>query len=204
MHRCIIHDFEWKTTPASALQGCGCPMCKSEKIRNAQIKTHEEYVEDVKIINPNIQVLGKYINAKTPLLHKCLIDDFEWSPVPYSILSGCGCPKCNRSKGELKISLWLDKNNIFYEPQMRFDDCCDTKPLPFDFYIPALNVAIEYDGKQHFEPIEHFGGEESFEILQKHDAIKNEYCKNNGISLLRIPYYKYNNIEEELNNFLFI
>ena len=100
--------------------------------------------------------------------------------------------------------MWLDKNNIFYEPQMRFDDCCDIKTLPFDFYIPSLKIAIEYDGKQHFEPIEYFGGKESFEILQKHDAIKNEYCKNNGISLLRIPYYKYNNIEEELNNFLFI
>ena len=271
MHRCIIHDFKWETTPASTLQGCGCPMCRSEKIQSTQTKTHEEYIEDVKKINPNIKVLGKYVNAKTPLLHKCLIDDFEWSPVPSSILNGygcpvcgrkrlkesltktheeyveqlkiinpniiaiekysktntpilhrclidnfewmarptnvlngCGCPKCNRSKGELKISMWLDKNNIFYEPQMRFDDCCDIKTLPFDFYIPSLKIAIEYDGKQHFEPIEYFGGEESFEILQKHDAIKNEYCKNNGISLLRIPYYKYNNIEEELNNFLFI
>lgn len=48
----------------------------------------------------------------------------------------------------------------------------------------------------------HFGGQKGFEQRVKHDKIKNEYCKNNGISLLRISYYK--NVEEELNNFLFI
>ena len=63
---------------------------------------------------------------------------------------------------------------------------------------------IEYDGEQHFRPIEYFGGQKKFELQQKHDTIKNEYCKNNGIPLLRIPYFKYDNIEEELNNFLFI
>lgn len=204
MHRCIIHNFEWETTPASILQGCGCPTCKIEKIRKAKSKTHEQYVEEVKNINPNIQVLGTYINAKTPILHKCLIDNFEWNTVPESILQGCGCPKCNESKGERRIRIWLEKNNIDYIHQHKYEDCKDIYPLPFDFYIPTYNVLIEYDGEQHFRPIDLFGGQEYFEYIQKHDTIKNEYCENNGISLLRIPYYKFNNIEEELNNFLFI
>lgn len=47
-----------------------------------------------------------------------------------------------------------------------------------------------------------YGGVKAFERTIKHDKMKDEYCKNNGISLLRIPYFK--NVEEELNNFLFI
>ena len=270
-HRCTIHNFEWKTSPGSALKGGGCPLCRSEKISNSTLKTHEKYVSEVKQIDSNIIVIGKYINAKTPILHKCEIDGCEWNASPSNILSGygcpkcglrrtteshrmtneeyterlakinpniialeeytnsqtlilhkclidgyewkirpkntlngIGCPKCSESKGERRIRIWLENNNIDYIHQHKYEDCKDIHPLPFDFYISTYNVLIEYDGEQHFRPIDLFGGQEYFEYIQKHDAIKNEYCKNNGIPLLRIPYYKYNNIEEELNNFLFI
>ena len=49
-------------------------------------------------------------------------------------------------------------------------------------------MCIEYDGKQHFSQYDFFGGEEGFETIKKHDNIKNEFCKNNNIKLLRIPY----------------
>ena len=83
----------------------------------------------------------------------------------------------------------------------------DINPLPFDFYLPQLNKCIEYDGGQHYFPVDFAGkgmehAEEQFRKTQYRDKIKNDYCKNNGISLLRIPYFK--NVEEELNNFLFI
>lgn len=81
----------------------------------------------------------------------------------------------------------------------KFEDCKDKKPLPFDFYLPNNVICIEYDGEQHTKPIDYFGGIESYECTVRHDKMKNEYCKNNGISLLRIPYNK--NVEEELNNF---
>lgn len=143
-----------------------------------------------------------YVSANIPILHKCLIDGYEWSVSPSNLLSGHGCPKCNDSKGEKQVSLWLDNHHILYEKQKRFKDCCNIKPLPFDFYLPKQNICIEYDGEQHFKPKDHFGGQNGFEKRVKNDNIKNEYCKKNGISLLRIPYYK--NVEEELNNFLFI
>ena len=108
------------------------------------------------------------------------------------------------SKGELCVKLWLEENNIEYIQQYTFDNCRDKQVLPFDFYLPTFNILIEYDGELHFYPIEYFGGQEKFERQQRHDKIKNEYCEKNNIPLLRIPYYKYNNIEEELNNFLFI
>ena len=101
----------------------------------------------------------------------------------------------------------MDSHKIKYTPQKRFDDCKDIKPLPFDFYLSDYNTCIEYDGQQHFEPVDFSGKRENlaqqqFEKTQYHDKIKNKYCEDNNIRLLRIPYFK--NIEEELNNFLFI
>jgi very-short-patch-repair endonuclease len=74
------------------------------------------------------------------------------------------------------------------------------KKLKFDFYLPNYNLCIEYDGRQHFEPIDFFGGEKNFEIIKKRDKIKNEYCLNNNIHLIRIPYNEYKNINSILHN----
>lgn len=89
-----------------------------------------------------------------------------------------------------------------------FLDCCNIKPLPFDFYLPEYNVCIEYDGIQHFEPTR-FNKKMTIEeandnfIQQKfRDEIKNNYCKNNNIKLLRIPYTEYDNIEKVINKYL--
>ena len=202
LHKCIIHNIEWKAHPASILHGSGCYECGMEKLKIATTKTNEQYIKELNNVNSNIVVLEKYIGANTPILHKCLIDGYQWYAQPSNILFGKGCPQCKESRGERQVRQWLDNHKIMYNKQYKFDDCQDAKPLPFDFYLPDYNVLIEYDGKQHFEPVEYFGGQESFEKTVKHDNIKNEYCKNNGIQLLRIPYYK--NVEEELNNFLFI
>ena len=78
-----------------------------------------------------------------------------------------------------------------FEPQYTFDDCKNIYVLRFDFgilYNDKLLGLIEYDGKQHFEPIEYFGGKDGFIETQKRDKIKNEYCKVHNIPLLRLPY----------------
>ena len=58
-----------------------------------------------------------------------------------------------------------------------------------------LIVCIEYDGIQHFEPIERFGGKEEFSRTKIRDNIKTQYCKDNNIKLIRIPYWDFDNIE---------
>ena len=114
-------------------------------------------------------------------------------------INGGRCPICKgNSKGELKIREFLSKNNVEFIQQKRFDDCAYINPLPFDFYIEKLNTCIEYDGKQHFEPIEIFGGNREFTLTKIRDNIKTEYCLNNNIKLIRIPYWEYNNIEQIL------
>jgi very-short-patch-repair endonuclease len=103
-------------------------------------------------------------------------------------LQGKGCPKCRESLGERTISKYLNDNGFIYENQKIFKDCKYVSYLPFDFYIKSINLLIEYDGIQHSEPVNQFGGELEFEKTKIKDSIKNDYCIKNGINLLRISY----------------
>lgn len=106
------------------------------------------------------------------------------------------------SSGEFAIKGVLEAMHIAFVQEMRFADCRDIKSLPFDFFIPLLAVAIEFDGRQHFEPVAHFGGQEHFDATQRRDAIKNAYCATNGIRLLRIKYTDFERIQELIENFI--
>lgn len=110
-----------------------------------------------------------------------------------------GCPYCVFSKGEILIENYLQDAEITHYAQKRFADCRNISTLPFDFYLPDHNICIEYDGIQHFEPIDYFGGQESFERQQQNDRIKDQYCSSNGIKLIRIPYWEQDNIESILD-----
>lgn len=92
------------------------------------------------------------------------------------------------SKGVRDITYFLEINNIEYIREHFYYDCKNINYLRFDFYLPKIKTLIEYDGKQHFEIVEFFGGEEEFIKRQINDNIKNEYCKKNRIPLLRISY----------------
>jgi hypothetical protein len=102
--------------------------------------------------------------------------------------------KLNVSGGEKILSDILKKNKIQFFTQKKYTDCYHTSlkgnctPLKFDIYVPKFDTLIEYDGIQHFIPVNYFGGEEGFKLIKKRDNIKNEYCEKNGIKLIRIPY----------------
>lgn len=87
----------------------------------------------------------------------------------------------------------LKKSDVEFIQEKSFTDCIDKHALPFDFYLPDLNTCIEYDGEQHYFNIKYFGN--SLESVQEHDRIKTKYCEDNGIKLIRIPYWEYDNIE---------
>jgi hypothetical protein len=96
--------------------------------------------------------------------------------------------------GELLIEKILLKNEIPFKKQYKFLDCDNKKKgsackkLPFDFYLTDNNTVVEYDGVQHFKPNSFFGGDEGFARRQILDKIKNDYCEQNGIKIIRIPY----------------
>lgn len=106
---------------------------------------------------------------------------------------GFGCPFCKISRNEKIVEEILDKNDIKYYEQYRFDDCVDNRCLPFDFFLPEKNALIEVDGEGHYYPV-NFGGTQEdairkYETCVKHDQMKNEYCEKNNITLIRLPYY---------------
>lgn len=107
--------------------------------------------------------------------------------------SSCGCIK---SKGEEKISEILTNLEISFSKEVRFTDCRDKKPLPFDFGLywkGKLKGLIEYNGNIHYEGFHSkWDTKGHLEKLQKHDRMKVEYCKRNNIPLLVIPYTEQN------------
>lgn len=104
----------------------------------------------------------------------------------------CGCLKM--SKGEFKIKQILEDNCIQFKQEKRFEDCKDQTFLPFDFYVNDEYI-IEYDGIQHFDfKNSGWNTEENFKITQKHDEIKNQYCLDNKIPIIRIPYTHYDDL----------
>lgn len=206
--KCLICGHEWNTLPSNLLQGFGCPKCVSNKRKEDLLKSHEEFIEELKIKNPKIKVIGKYVNNRTKILCKCVVCEHTWSAEPGNLLrtNGTGCPKCNFSKGEKKIDEFLCTHDIANIPQKKFDDLVGIHgwKLSYDFYIPSFNVLIEYQGEQHYEPIK-FGktieyGIKRLKTQQMNDSIKREYAKNNNMELLEIPYWEFDNIEEILES----
>ena len=129
--------------------------------------------------------------------------------VPSSrLLSGntSSCGNGKKSRGELEVEQYLKKHNIIFQTEYSFEDLYNPstkRKLRFDFAILKNNKAIaliEYDGQQHFQPVEYFGGEEAFIRRTMNDNLKNIYCNNNNIPLIRIAYY--DNIENKLNKIL--
>lgn len=110
------------------------------------------------------------------------------------------CEICAKSISSYEkiIKNWLESNDIKYEYQKKFPECKDKIILPFDFYIKNKNLIIEIDGQGHYYPA-NFNqcsfqqAEESFYLTQKHDKIKNVFCKENNINLIRIPYWEMDN-----------
>jgi hypothetical protein len=202
LHKCKVCEHIWSIKPNHTLNGHGCPICGFKSSADSKRKSQEEYMQELLYVNQSVEVIGEYINYTTPLLHRCKKCGNEWDAKPCHTMRGHGCLVCNESHGERNISQWLDDNHIEYIQQYRFEDCRDKYSLPFDFYLPQYNICIEYNGRQHYESVDFFGGEDAFKIRQQHDNIKKNYCQNNGINLLCISYQQ--DINEELNKFLLI
>ena len=187
---------EFKQLPNHHLKGVGCPMC-------AGLKKHttEEFIVLARKIHGDKYdySLVDYQGNKKRVKIVCPIHGvFEQKPNQH--LSGQGCPHCTESKGEKTVRLYLEKNNINFIAYHSFDDCRNINPLPFDFFLPQNNTCIEFQGIQHYEEIETFGGKKGFEYRQRMDNIKREYCKKNGIRLIEIRYDE--DVEEVLKKLL--
>ena len=183
-----------------------CKICYGEKLSFINTKSQEQFEKELQEkFNNKIVLIQDYKNTKEKALFKCSFCGFEWKTKPTHILSGHGCPSCNESLGEKFIKLYLDKNKIIHKRFFSFEDCVgDKRKLSFDFALfkdEELCGLIEYQGKQHYFPVEQFGGQKSLEKQQLYDFKKREYCKNNNIPLLEIDYRDIKLIPQLLEDF---
>ena len=197
---CSVCGHEWRVEPDGLLQGRGCSECAKAAAHDRQVKSNEQFLQELAEINPTLKPLEPYYNDHTKILVHCETHNYTWLVAPNKILRRrTGCPKCSLYSNEAKIIDILEGFGYIVEPQKRFDDCCDKLPLPFDIYVEELNLLIEYDGEGHYIPIPRGGiskekAEENLRIAQKHDAIKTQYCKDNNILLIRVPYWENKNL----------
>lgn len=115
------------------------------------------------------------------------------------------------SNGEARIAKYLRSNKIEFCQEYIFPDLVNSltgEHLRFDFYIPSLNLCIEFDGIQHFEYTPEFHGiiikrgKRRLEYQKFKDKQKNQYCRYKGIRLLRIKYTKFDKIESILDRII--
>ena len=208
---CPIHG-EFSTVPRIHLQAItGCPKCGREKANKSESSNTEEFIKKASKIHFNKYNYSKvnYINNNTKVEIICP-EHGSFLQIPANHLSGQGCPKCRlvnqtRLYNKLKRS-FLDEEIIF-EANNKTVSWLNTQR--FDIYFPKYNIAVEYNGKQHYIPVEYFGGQLKFEIQQEQDELKRQKCKDNNCTLFEIKYdyndedYQelVNNIQEIINNY---
>lgn len=175
----------------------GCAKCNGVKKFEYEFVSNEFNKRGYKLLSEKYKNYDSLLKFKCPNNH---IGEMTFSSF-YNRNSECLiCSYSNRNnpKSELLIKNYLENNNIKYETQKTFNDLKFKKKLRCDFFIPSKNLIIEFNGKQHYEPIEYFGGEDAFEDTKKRDYIKYKYAKDNGYNLLIIKYSKINKLEEIL------
>jgi len=194
----LICGNSFKQTPYKHLSNNRCPICYGKNKLSKEIlqkRSDEKY-------NKEYTILGDYVNNYEPILIRHDKCGAEYKQIPNNHLRDRPCFRCreNISVGELKILNYLEEKNIDYVYNNSFEDCKLIKKLRFDFYLPEKNIFIEFDGEQHFKPIEKFGGLEGFNETLERDNVKNEWCKRNNKQLLRIKYNE--NVVDKLNQII--
>ena len=176
---------EFEQIANNHLSGYGCPTCGGTK-----------KFSDADFIKKSIEIHGdkydyssvKYVNYSGKVKIICPIHgEFKQSFIKHCNRKN-GCPICKESKGEKQIRLYLVKYDINFIQQYRFINCVNKRMLPFDFYLPDLNVCIEYNGIQHYKPVTYYGGDDKFKQQIINDNIKYSYCNDNEIEFLVIKY----------------
>lgn len=191
-------------TPNNHLSGYGCKKCAVESKAKSDRLTKEEFIaKAIDVHNDKYNYsLVNYFNCKTSIDIICKKCGKTFSQIPSSHLyNKTGCKKCySSSKGEEKIRNYLSYNNVVFEEQKRFKKCKYKNVLSFDFYIPEKDICIEFQGRQHYESVDIFGGEKELNKQKIRDLIKKEFCKNNNITLIEI--YKSDSIVDKLSTLL--
>ena len=196
---CIIcpEHGEFHMKPNTHLNGQGCPKCGKIQSGDKMRKSTDEFIIEAQKIHRDKYDYSKveYKNAHTKVCIICPEHGEFWQK-PCTHLQGCGCPVCKTSKLELKMIDFLSNNNIKF---IYHANKCNFEWLnkqSIDFYLPEYNIAIECQGKQHFN-CGNFGSKNfNFNRIYENDCKKNRLCREHNIKLIYYTEYKnYHNFD---------
>lgn len=208
--KCMCGNIFYKSFEKFKSKNKMCKECSYKEISENQIFDYlyvQTYIE-----SKNCSLLSQtYRSCEDRLKIQCPCGELYNTSFNYfKNYNQIRCKRCTNkmSKGEIIIEDYLRNNNINFEPQYTFEDLKannNKQKLKFDFAVfidKKLHYLIEFDGKQHSQSVDFFGGEESFKVLQDNDNKKNNYCDTNKIKLIRIPYKHLKNIDSILEKSL--
>ena len=201
----------------------GCPICGAIKRNESRKNTYDKIFSKLEeIYYPKkapfyIDTNQYYKNNKEKIKVVCTKCGNTFMCSPSNIMHGRGCPICNRvranqSKRVTSIIDFLEtkgfsnktEDNLHYVLEYTFDDCVCVKPLRFDIALFKNNTLIgliEYDGEFH-DRIHWKDSRSNIEDVKHRDTIKNNYCLNHNIPLLRINYKNFKNYKTQILNFI--
>lgn len=196
-----------ETTPNCVLRGNGCEKCWKEQgieriakagtkeLEKRRLKAAKELDKRVAELHGNAvrrDPSTPYVSAHTKISWLC-DQGHKWEARPDQIKYGTGCPQCSKgnTKGETCTREVLEEYGIEFQSQKKFADLKRVRNLSYDFFIPSMDILIECQGKQHYKPVDFYGGVENFADQQERDQLKREYAWQNGYYLLEISYKDY-------------
>lgn len=205
--KCKVCGNEWNTLPKVLITNrSGCPVCGKKKSIQAETKTKDQFVNEMQIVNKDIEIVGDYVNTHTKIKCFCKICHTTWYGYPANLLNrSTGCPGCNMSIGEKTLLDALDELGIVYTSQYCIHDGKHRKPLRIDAFNKENNIAFEFNGEQHYYPVDFAGkgtewAENQFNLTIERDKAKEQYCIDNGMHLIIVPYWEKRNIKNFLIN----
>ncbi len=185
--------------PFPHLKGSGCPECgrlqANESISKAKTFSQQDFIDRAIAKHGATYDYSQavYLGYHEPIQIRCSRHG-SFLQKPAEHLSGSGCPKCSSSRGERSVAQVLEILGFHAIHQWTNHDLKASRRLAFDFFIPEVQLAIEIDGEQHYHPVA-FGSRDVIKVQLIHDGIrtrdrmKSEWCREQGVALLRIPYW---------------
>jgi len=189
--------------PNNVIDGYGCPYCANNRKKS---------IEEIKELTISITdgeyecISNSYENNKEKLIFNHLNCGNKYLARWANFTQGYRCPYCsdsNNSKGTKIIEKFLKTNGYKYVREKEYDDLVNeetNRHFRFDFFVPKFNLIIEFDGEQHFHSTGAFFPQEKVDKIKFFDSIKNKYCEDNSINLIRYDYIQLKN--NELKNLL--
>lgn len=222
--QCKICSYNWSARPNDLLTSRSrCPQCgfaqntykrasfckAYRKIRDKRPdESYQHYNQHAFAYvamkkHPHIRLLSIFQTYDGFVRIKCLKCGNTNYLTAKNLLNGFACPRCERiglrvSRGERVIVSLLSQAGIHFEYPFIPRELTDKISLHYDFRVNGKYL-IEYQGEQHYRPVDYFGGEEQFKVQQQHDQMKREWAKENGFELIEISFM--DSIKEKLGKY---